>query len=189
MKRTARKSDDRMEVFARQYIKLQFNGKHAAIAAGYSKKTAEATASRMLRNSKVKGLLAKFSAPANKKMNISVERTLTELARCAYLDPRMLFRNDGSIKHISELDDDTAACIAGVEMGGRGGKRVERVKMTDKLRALDMLGRYLKLFSEEHAATDLGVRVIVMDMPRPMRQVGSGAAALPPSNGHKPHDE
>src|SRR5207253_4914362 len=129
-----------MEAFARHFIRLQFNGKAAAIAAGYSKSTAESKASQLLRNNKVKGLLASLSASANKKHAVSVERTLEEIARCAFVDPRALFNSDGSLKKITELDDDTAACIAAVEVGGRGGKRVERVKMTDKLRALDMLG-------------------------------------------------
>jgi phage terminase small subunit len=180
-----------METFARQYIALQFNGKHAAIAAGYSKKTAEATASRMLRNSKVKALVAKFGALVNKKHDFSVERTLTEIARCAFVRPPLLFRSDGTLKRLDELDEDTAAAIAGVEVGARG--KLKKVKLTDKLRALELLARYHKLFSEDRTPMDLGVKVIVLDMPRPLRQVGAGAAALPASNGHKngsgPHDE
>ena len=185
MKQTS-KSGRKLEVFARQYVILNFNGTQAAIAAGYAKKSADVTAARLLGNARVKRLVAKFSAPVNKKLDISVERTLTQLARHAYVDPRALFRADGSVKKITELDEDTAACIGGVEMAG---KRVKRIKMTDSLRALDMLGRYLKLFAEDRNPVDLGVKVIIMDAPRPMRQIGVGAAALPPSNGHKPHDE
>lgn len=186
MKRTARKSGERLEVFARQFVALQFNGKQAAIDAGFSKKTAESQASRLLKNVKVKRLIAQITERQNKKLDISVERTLTQLARHAYVDPRALFHADGTLRKITELDADTAACIGGIEMAG---KRVKRVKMTDSLRALDMLGRYLKLFAEDRNPVDLGVKVIIMDAPRPMRQVGVGAAALPPANGHKPHDE
>ena len=177
MKQTS-KSGRKLEVFARQYVILNFNGKQAAISAGYAKKSAEVTASQLLRNPKVKALIAKHSAPVNKKLDISVERTLTQLARHAYVDPRALFHADGRIKKITELDEDTAACIGGVEMAG---KRVKRIKMTDSLRALDMLGRYLKLFAEDRNPVDLGVKVIIMDAPRPMRQVGVGAHALPPT--------
>jgi phage terminase small subunit len=182
VKRTARKSDDRMEVFARQYVALQFNGKQAAILAGYSKRTAESQASRLLRNVKVKGLIAKFSAPLNKKLDFSVENVLNQIAKHAMVDPQALFNPDGSWKKITELAADVAACISTVE---QTGSRPKRVKLTDSLRALDMLARYHKLFAEDRTPIDLGVKVIVLDMPRPMRQVGSGAAALPPSNGHK----
>jgi hypothetical protein len=51
--------------------------------------------------------------------------------------------------------------------------------MTDKLRALDMLGRYLKLFAEDRNPVDLGVKVIILDAPRPVRIGFSNAGALP----------
>jgi phage terminase small subunit len=172
-----------MEVFARQYVALQFNGKQAAIAAGYAKKSAEVTASQLLRKAKVKGLIAQISARANKKLDFSVEKTLAEIARCAFVRPEALFRPDHTLKSLAEMDYDTASAIAGVEVGSRG--KLKKVKLNDKLRALDMLARYHKLFSEDRTPMDLGVKVIVLDMPRPMRQVGSGAAALPPPNGHK----
>lgn len=47
------KLTDRQENFAREYC-IDWNGKQAAIRAGYSEKTAEAAASRLLRNVKVK---------------------------------------------------------------------------------------------------------------------------------------
>jgi phage terminase small subunit len=182
------KAQKRLETFARQYVILRFNGKQAAIAAGYSPKSAEFQASALLKNPKVKRLIETLTAAQNKKHDFSVERTMEEIARCAFIDPRALFRADGSLKPIQELEPDIAACIAGVE---QTGKRTKRVKLTDKLRALDMLGRYHKIFAEDRTPIDMGVRVIILDAPRPVRQVGSGAAALPPANGNGsgPHDD
>jgi phage terminase small subunit len=48
-------------IFVQEYIKSG-NGKHAAIAAGYSELSAESQASRMLRNDKVKQYLNKKEA-------------------------------------------------------------------------------------------------------------------------------
>lgn len=48
-------------IFVQEYIKCG-NGKHAAIAAGYSENSAESQASRMLRNDKVKQYLNKKEA-------------------------------------------------------------------------------------------------------------------------------
>ena len=90
----------------------------AAKAAGYSAKTAAFQASRLLKNVKVKRLIAQLTAAQNKKLDISVERTLEQIARHAYVDPRALFNDDGTLKKISELDADTAACIAGVQSAG-----------------------------------------------------------------------
>jgi phage terminase small subunit len=183
-RKSIHKAQSRLETFARQYVILNCDGKAAAIAAGYSKKTATFQASALLRKVKVKGLISSLLAAQTKKLDFSVERTLLEIARCAFIDPAKLFRPDKSIKSLEEMDVDTRACISAVEVGGRGGKRLDRVKLTDKLQALRMLAQYHKLFAEDRTPMDLGVKVIVLDMPRPARLAGSGAAALPPSNGH-----
>ena len=178
MKQTV-KSGPKLETFARQYVIHNFNGTAAAKAAGYSAKTAAFQGSRLLKNVKVKRLIAVLAAAQNKKLDISVERTLAQIARHAYVDPRALFNDDGTLKKISELDADTAACIAGVQMGtGRNGKRVESIKITNQLRALEMLGNYLKLFAEDRNPVDLGVKVIIMDAPRPPRPTLSHTPAF-----------
>ena len=48
-------------IFVQEYMKSS-NGKHAAIAAGYSERSAESQASRMLRDAKVKQYLNKKEA-------------------------------------------------------------------------------------------------------------------------------
>ena len=53
------KSHFRREHFAREYL-LDLNGTRAAIAVGYSPKTAAQAASRMLRKAKVRALLAQL---------------------------------------------------------------------------------------------------------------------------------
>ena len=40
---------------------------------------------------------------------------LSEIAKLAFLDIRRAFNPDGSLKHISELDGETAAAVAGIE--------------------------------------------------------------------------
>jgi phage terminase small subunit len=183
------KAQQRIEAFARQYVILKCNGTEAAIACGFSRKTADRQASRLLKNVKVKGLVASLLEQANKKLDISVERTLNELARCAYSDVRALFNADGSFKSIAELDADIAACIEGVEVSGRGRKqRVTDVKLWSKLQALRMIGQYQKLFADDRNPVDLGVKIIVLDAPRPNRVGFSNAGALPAGNG-KPHDD
>jgi phage terminase small subunit len=170
----------RHEAFARQYVILGCNGEKAAIACGFSPKNARFQASRLLTKANVKTLIASLLEQANKKLDITVERTLNELARCAYIDPRTLCNADGSFKKISELDADTAACIAGIEFGGRGRKRtVVDVKLWNKLAALRMIGQYQKLFAEDRNPVDLGVKIIILDAPRPNRVGFSNAGALP----------
>jgi len=118
---------------------------------------------------------------SQKKMDYSVEKVLERMAIHAFVDPRNLVNPNGTFKKLSELDERMAACVASIRMEG---KKVTSIKLADSQRSLEMLAKYYKLFSEDRTPLDIGVKVIVLDMPRPIRQVGSGAAALPPSNGH-----
>ncbi len=68
----------RQTVFVAEYAK-DGNGKRAAIAARYSERTAEAQASRLLRNVKVRAALATLQDAAAEKAEISVQWVLDEL--------------------------------------------------------------------------------------------------------------
>jgi phage terminase small subunit len=65
--------------FCRQYM-VDFNGKQAAIRAGYSPKAAEFQAARMLRYDKVQDYLTKLQAEARAMTDITKEEILAELA-------------------------------------------------------------------------------------------------------------
>lgn len=155
-KKSPAKAADKQRIFVREYL-LDRNGKRAAIAAGYSRKTAEAAASRLLRNVKVAAEIEQLTEKRVEKLEITADRVLQELARLAFLDPRKFFNDDGSLKQITELDDDTAAALAGMEVEdlfeGRGEDRTQlgctrKVKFNLKLGALQALGKHLKLFTE-----------------------------------------
>jgi phage terminase small subunit len=70
-----------------------------------------------------------------------------------------LFREDGSLKPITELDDDTAAALASMEIErryehyakgqARNTRTVTKIKFADTVRALELLGRHLKLFTDK----------------------------------------
>src|SRR5208283_123655 len=49
-------------------------------------------------------------------LSVTTANVLKELARLAFFDPRNLFKADGSPKHITELDDDTAPSVAGLDV-------------------------------------------------------------------------
>jgi phage terminase small subunit len=70
---------------------------------------------------KVQALLATLAEERIRRLDISADRILQELARIAFFDPHKPFNQDGSLKNIAELDIDTAAAIAGIEIF-RGSK-------------------------------------------------------------------
>lgn len=69
---------------------------------------------------------------------VTLERTIRELARLAFIDPRELLNDDGTPRALSELSDDVAAAIAGLELVeiGEGAALVRKVKLPDKIAAL-----------------------------------------------------
>lgn len=86
-------------------------------------KTAKAAASRLLTNVNVQQLLRPVKIAAEtvraeqvRSIEISRERIRTEMARLAFVSPKAFFRPDGSLKSVLELDDDTAAALAQIEV-------------------------------------------------------------------------
>lgn len=148
----------RYEKFAREYA-VDLNGARAAIAAGYSRRTAASQASDLLRIPKVSRLIDELLARHAEKADVSAERVLGQLARLAFFDPRKFYNDDGSLKSIMQLDDESASALAGMEVeklyehyGAGQAKQVgtiTKVKFADRSRALELLGKHLKLFTDK----------------------------------------
>lgn len=86
------------------------------------------------------------------KLRINAENVLREYARIAFFDVKNLFDDDGNPLPLTELDDNTSAAIAGVDVQklgkDEGFAQIVKYKLADKLRALDALAKRLNLFDE-----------------------------------------
>jgi len=71
-------------------------------------------------------------------------------------DPRRLFKPDGTAVRIPDLDDDTAASIASLEIDKDGGLR--KVTFWSKPKVLELLTRRTGLVDDDRIATDTGAR-------------------------------
>lgn len=150
--------------FVAEYL-IDLNGKQAAIRAGYTVRRAEVTASELLANRKVSEAVAEMMAAREKRTEITQDRVLQELARIAFFDPRKLLGPDGAPKPINELDDDTAAALAGLdvteEYEGSGEDRVfvgytKKFKIADKNTALTNAMRHLGMLKDKTELTGAG---------------------------------
>jgi phage terminase small subunit len=160
----------RWEIFVREYV-VDLNGTRAAIAAGYSEKGARVEACRLLTKPNIQKMIEKLAAERAKKLEITADRVLRELGRLAFSDPRKFFNDDGTAKHISQLDDDTAASLAGLEVfeeySGKGEDReltgyTKKFKLADKGINLERLGRHLGIFKDPAIlAGTAALRVVV----------------------------
>lgn len=148
--------------FGDEYL-IDLNGKQAAIRAGYSPKTAEQQASRLLRKVKVQEYIAQRIKEREHRTEITQDRVLKELARIAFFDIRKLYNSDGTLKRPDELDDDAAAVLSGIDIvemaggmkiGGDGDVShvpmfTKKAKVFDKNGALTLAMRHLGMLVDK----------------------------------------
>jgi len=138
--------------FVAEWLK-DHNGKQAAIRAGYSERSAEQQASALLSNPKVKAEVEKRMTKLMNNLDITAERVLKERARLAFFDVRKLLDSTGRPLAIHELDDDTAAAIAGLDVANIGNSEVGegevlKIKLADKNASLTALEKHLGLYKD-----------------------------------------
>lgn len=157
----------RQEQFCQEYVATGQSMK-SAIAAGYSPASAHVQASDLLKNPKIQARIAEIKSPHLTKLGITQERVLQEVARLAFFDPRKLFHDDGSPRCISELDDDTAAAISGIDVldqyEGSGQSReyvgtLKKYRVISKDSSLEKLMKYLGLLVDR---AEVGVQQVVV---------------------------
>ena len=120
--------------------------------------TASAAGSRMLGNVNVRQYIESKQKELEEKSGVTQQRIIEELAKIAFADIRKAYDKNGNLRPIQDLDDDTAGAIIGVESfeeyDGRGDDReyigdTKKIKMADKIRAAELLGKHLGMFREK----------------------------------------
>jgi len=114
-------------------------------------------AHELLGNVKIMSRLDELRRPALKKAEVTAERVVKELARIAFGDKRELMEwgpNGVVLKSSDGLSEDQAAMVAEVsETISQGGCSI-KLKTYDKVKALELLGRYLGMFVEKREVTN-----------------------------------
>ena len=148
--------NDKQRRFVEEYL-VDLNATQAAIRAGYSEKTAGSQAFDLLKKPEIQNAIQEAQKKLSERTQITQERVLAEYAKIAFLDPRKLFNDEGQIKPISELDDDVAAAIGGIDVvvsySGSGEDKepdfTKKIKLIDKKGALDSIARHLGMFKDK----------------------------------------
>jgi phage terminase small subunit len=158
----------KQEAFVREYL-IDLNATQAATRAGYSAHTANEQGARLLANVSVRSAVDSAIAARSVRTGITADRVLLELARIAFFDPRRLLQADGTPIPVNELDEDTAAALAGMdvmeEYEGSGKDRVfigytKKIKIADKVSALTLSMRHLGMLKDK-VELDGPINVIV----------------------------
>lgn len=157
--------EPKQKLFCEEYVK-DMNGTQAAIRAGYSERTANEQAARLLAKASVQEYLNKLIKERSERTKIDSDRVLTEIAKLAFTDIRKIFNENGQLLPVHMLPDEVAASVSSVEVvttkiPGTDPVEVEhtaKIKFWDKRGSLELLGKHLKLFTEkvEHTGKDGG---------------------------------
>ena len=184
-KLTARQAE-----FVKQYL-IDLNQSEAARRAGYSPTRADVAGCELMAMPNVQKAIHAGMLERNARTQITQDRVLQEVARLAFFDVRKLLNDDGSAKPINELDDDTAAAIAGLdlleEFAGSGEERVQigwtkKFKITDKKGSLELLMRHMGMLNDKLKLQGDAANPLVLLL----QQLG-GSAVRPVQN--PPEDE
>jgi phage terminase small subunit len=143
----------RRNMFAHAYIANGRNGTQAAVTAGFAPGSAQVTASQLLSDPMVRELVDNLTANLQTITALTTERVLRETGRVAFFDRRKLFRPDGTEKHPTEWDDDTAAAISHISATGP--------VPFDKNAALEKAFKHLGLYERDNTQRREDIRIIV----------------------------
>ena len=132
----------RQLIFIEEYL-IDLNGKEAAIRAGYTPDAAVVRAAKLLRRPEVRRAVAAAMAARAVRTGITAERVIAEYGRIAFSDWRRFADwgpNKARFNTTHGLTEDDRAAIAEIVEASGG---VRRVKLFDKLAALNSLARIL----------------------------------------------
>lgn len=154
---------ERDKRFAEEFL-IDLNHYAAAIRAGFSPATAK-DASAWIRDidpkkPQVKKLVDQLIAERSRRTGITADRVLNELAKLAFVNADDVIDPE-TAKIRPDASRDDKAAIQSVTV--KSGKIEEReIKLADKTRSLELLGRHLGLF-KDNVKIDGAVPVIVDD--------------------------
>jgi len=158
MNEKLKKLTHRQSKFIDEYL-IDLNATQAAIRSGYSYKTARTIAANLLAHVNIQRHISIKREQMAADAGVTQERVINEYARIAFLDPSALFDDDGKLIPLHKLPKNVVAAIAGMDhvisrIGSGDDSEIEhtkKIKICDKLKALDSLSRHLGIFEKDNS--------------------------------------
>lgn len=161
----AKRISDRDMLFIDEYM-VDMDAKNAAIRAGYKPSTAN-TASEWIRSEnptkpRVREEILRRMADRSRRLGVTADRVILELARIAFADlSGIIDLETGEV--YPDADKSDLSAVASVKIKTTVSGNTEReIRMTDKTRAIELLGKHLGMFEKKIDAEQSGssIRII-----------------------------
>lgn len=144
--------------FVDEYL-IDLNATQAAIRAGYSPDTAKEQGYQLLHKTSLSSAIAQAIAYRSRRTGITQDRVLREMAKVAFVNANDVIDPDSATVRPNAAKEDLA-CIQAVKVktseSEMGSSSEREIKLYDKMRALEMLGRHLGLFDKRDQTNNNG---------------------------------
>ena len=155
----------------------------ASISAGYAKFTARKLSSLWIGENRheryfkphVYAAIQKELDKRAKRCEVAADNVLKEIAKIAFAKIIDFYNDDGTLKDISEIPQDSLAAVGSFEVVQTVEKAVlKKIKMIDKKGALELLGRHLGMFNDKLGIGGIGkdgeIKAININFVRPPKR-------------------
>lgn len=154
----------KQDQFCQEYL-VDLNGTQAAIRAGYSSKGAGVQAGKLLELPKIAARIQEYMDKRAARTEITADNVLKELSKIAFVSVDDFYKDDGSVKLLSELSPHVRSALASysiktIYVGSGEDKEaidIPQFKAHDKVKTLEMLGKHFAMFEGKEA--DKGPKV------------------------------
>jgi len=138
----------KQSAFVQEYL-VDLNATQAAIRAGYKAKTARQIAAENLSKLNIQSAIQEGMQKREQRTEITQDKVIEQLAKIAFLDIKdvVTWADKEGIKIRPSEEVDGTVLTEVSETLSEGGW-TKKVKMSDRMRALEMLGKHLGMFKE-----------------------------------------
>ena len=145
---------ERQQRFIEAYLRLG-NITQSAIAAGYTVASAGQQGSELLKLPQISAIVEREKSSLAARAAVKAEEILQEIKHLAYSNITKAFTLDFRVKSLDEIPEELQRCIQEIQVKEQetkeGVSRNVKVKFYDKIRALELLGKYKNLWDKADA--------------------------------------
>lgn len=149
----------RQQLFVESYL-FHENATQAAKDAGYSEKTAYSQGHDLLKHPEIAKAIAEGREKKMTAAGLTQDLLLREIMALAFSDIGQAFNEDGTMKKLHDMPKEIRKAVSSFEIieshdkDGNLVKTQHRLKLWDKNKAHEQLGRYLKMFTDKLEVDD-----------------------------------
>lgn len=151
---------DKQEMFCCEYL-IDLNATQAAIRAGYSAKTANRIAARLLSKVDIQNRIVELKTNRNESVGIDADYVLRRLVEIDQMDVLDILNDDGSLRPISSWPKAWRTSLTGLDISTTiqnfneetAETILKKIKWPDKVKNLELLGKHVRVMAFKEQAT------------------------------------